>query len=70
MFYTTTEAQKQAETKLNQQGFWFLHWIPATPDGNGQPVEGTEHLGCMVMRRKLSRFSTEYREIEPCGHIG
>jgi hypothetical protein len=67
--YQETEAQKAAEAKLRKQGFRFSNWIPAEPNGDGQPVAGSEHLGTMVMKRKPNRFTTEYREIEPDGSV-
>lgn len=61
-----THAQLRAERVLNQQGFHFSNWIPADPDAEG---EGTHPQGCMILKRKPNRFTTEYREIDPEGNI-
>jgi hypothetical protein len=52
----------EAEKKLNKQGFRFSNWISA------QDPENPE-LGCMVMKRKPTKSSTEYREISPDGSV-
>jgi len=67
--YDKTEAQIAAEKKVKKQGFKFSNWIPASPDANCQPTEGTETQGIMVMIRKPNRFTTEYCEIDPSGSI-
>lgn len=67
--YDITQAQAASEKKLNKQGFRFSNWIPAQPDGNCQPMESTENQGIIIMIRKPTRHSTEYREIEPDGSI-
>jgi len=67
--YKTTPEQFKTETSLAKKGFRFSSWIPFEPDGNNQPVKGTEHLGTMVMEKRVTRFSTEYREVEPDGSI-
>lgn len=59
--YTPTEPQLAAEKQLKKQGFRFGNWISAQ--------DGIEDHGCMVMIRKPSRFSTEYREIDPEGNV-
>jgi hypothetical protein len=67
--YQTTEAQSKSETALKKKGFRFSAWLPFEPDANNQPAQGTEHLGTIVMVKRITRFSTEYREIEPDGSI-
>lgn len=67
--YQTTPEQAKAEASLAKKGFRFSSWIPFQPDAFGQPAEGTEHLGTIVMVKRATRFSTEYREIEPDGSI-
>ena len=67
--YAPTEAQLAAEKRLEKKGFSFSNWLPHEPDGEGQPVEGTEHLGTMMMVKRTHRFSKEWREIEPDGSI-
>jgi hypothetical protein len=67
--YNATQAQLDAEKKLNKQGFNFSNWLPHQPDAENRPSDGTEHLGTMMMIRKPSRFTREYREIEPDGTI-
>jgi len=67
--YQTTEAQSKSETALKKKGFRFSAWLPFEPDAENQPAEGTEHLGVIVMVKRATRFSTEYREINPDGFI-
>jgi hypothetical protein len=67
--YQTTPAQAKSETALSKKGFRFSTWLPFEPDANNQPAQGTEHLGTIVMVKRVTRFSTEYREIEPDGSI-
>jgi len=67
--YQTTAAQSKAETALGKKGFRFSTWLPFEPDAKNQPAQGTEHLGKIVMGKRITRFSTEYREIEPDGSI-
>jgi hypothetical protein len=67
--YKTTPEQSKTETALAKKGFRFSRWLPFSPDANNQPSEGTEHLGTIVMVKRATRFSTEYREIEPDGSI-
>ena len=67
--YQTTEAQSKSETALKKKGFRFSAWLPFEPDAENQPAEGTEHLGVIVMVKRVTRFSTEYREINPDGFI-
>jgi hypothetical protein len=67
--YQTTPAQSKTETALAKKGFRFSSWLPFSPDANNQPSEGTESLGTIVMVKRATRFSTEYREIEPDGSI-
>lgn len=59
--FNITEKQIQAEKELNKQGFRFSNWISAQMED--------ENLGCMVMTRKKTRYSTEYREIAPDGTV-
>ena len=67
--YQTTSAQAKSETALSKKGFRFSSWVPFQPDANNQPAQGTEHLGTIVMVKRATRFSTEYREINPDGFI-
>lgn len=67
--YQTTEAQSKSEAALRKRGFRFSAWLPFEPDAENQPMEGTEHLGIIVMVKRATRFSTEYREINPDGFI-
>ena len=67
--YRTTPEQAKTEASLVKKGFRFSSWIPFQPNAHGQPSEGTEHLGTIVMVKRATRFSTEYREIEPDGSI-
>lgn len=67
--YQTTSAQAKSETALKKKGFRFSSWVPFQPDANNQPSEGTESLGTIVMVKRATRFSTEYREINPDGTI-
>lgn len=62
--YESTPEQIKAERTLMKQGFRFLRWLPAVPDANNDPSEGTEKLGTMLMARKNER-----REIEPDGTV-
>lgn len=67
--YQTTPEQAKAEASLAKKGFRFSSWIPFEPDAENQPAEGTERLGVIVMVKRATRFSTEYREIEPDGSV-
>lgn len=67
--YQITPEQAKTEASLAKKGFRFSSWIPFEPDAENQPAEGTEHLGTVVMVRRATRFSTEYREINPDGFI-
>ena len=67
--YETTPEQSKTETALAKKGFRFSSWIPFQPNAENQPSEGTETLGTIVMVKRATRFSTEYREIEPDGSI-
>ena len=67
--YTPTQAQLNSEKLLNKQGFRFNNWIAHRPYEDGEPAEGTEHLGIMVMIRHPNRFTREYREIDPNGTV-
>jgi hypothetical protein len=67
--YIATQAQLDAEKRVNKQGFNFSNWIPHQPDANLNPVEGTEKMGVMVMVKRTHRFAKEYREIEVDGTI-
>jgi hypothetical protein len=67
--YQTTPAQSKAETALGKKGFRFSRWLPFSPDANNEPSEGTEHLGTIVMVKRISSFSIERLEIEPDGSI-
>ena len=67
--YKPTQAQLDAEKKLNKKGFKFHRWLTHQPNAENQPSEGTEHLGTMMMHKKTNRFANEYREIEPDGTI-
>ena len=59
--YNATENQLAAERQLNKEGFRFSNWISAQTEN--------EDEGCMVMKRKPNRFTTEYREIDPQGNV-
>lgn len=59
--YNITQAQAVAEKKLRKTGFKFNNWISAQ---NGDAMQGT-----MVLTRKPTRHTTEYKEIEPDGTI-
>jgi hypothetical protein len=59
--YNQTDAQVQAEKRLNKQGFKFSNWISAQTDDETQ--------GTMVLTKKPNRATTEYREIEPDGSV-
>lgn len=59
--YSATSAQLASEKVLARQGFRFANWISAQTEN--------ENEGCMVMQRKPTRYSTEYREIAPDGTI-
>lgn len=65
--YDQTQAQTEAEARLRKQGFKFSNWIPAEPDADGEPMD--EKRGTMVVVRRASRFSREYREIQPDGTV-
>ena len=67
--YIATQAQLEAEKRLNKQGFRFSNWIPHLPNAENEPSAGTEHLGSMVMIKRTHRFFRQYREIEPSGII-
>lgn len=67
--YTATQAQLEAEKRLNKEGFRFSNWIAHQPDADNEPSHGTEHLGTMVMLRRPNQFTRQYREIEPSGII-
>jgi hypothetical protein len=67
--YTPTQSQLDAEKRLSKQGFRFHNWIAHRPDADGEPSDGTEQLGTMIMVRRPNRFTREYREIEPDGSI-
>jgi len=59
--YNITAQQIEAEKKLKKEGFRFSNWISAQ--------EENPELGCMVMKRKPNKFTTEYREISPDGSV-
>ena len=67
--FTPTQVQLDAEKHLNKQGFRFQNWIAHRPDAENRPSDGTDHLGTMMMVKRTTWFSTEYREIEPDGLI-
>ena len=67
--YQTTPEQAKTEASLAKKGFRFSAWLPFEPDAENQPAEGTGHLGVIVMVKRATRFSTEYREINPDGFI-
>ncbi len=64
--YKPTQAQLDAEKKLNKQGFKFYRWMVDMPTPEKQP---SQEIAIMLMRKKTNRFSNEYREIEPDGTI-
>lgn len=66
--YTQTARQVEAEDRLRKDGFKFSNWIPADPDADNQPAEGTSDQGVMIMIKKSS-IGRSYREIEPDGTI-
>jgi hypothetical protein len=67
--YQTTPAQSKSEAALVKKGFRFSRWLPFSPDANNEPSEGTEHLGTIVMVKRVSSFSAERLEIEPDGSV-
>ena len=60
--YDITPQQVEAEKSLIKQGFRFSNWISAQEETHPE-------YGCMVFKRKSTRFSTEYREVDPQGNI-
>ena len=59
--YNPTHAQVVTEKALKTTGFKFNNWISAQ---NGDAMQGT-----MVLTRKPTRHTTEYKEIEPDGTV-
>lgn len=64
--YDETPAQKIAMAKLAKEGFKFSNWIPASPDADGN-AQG--NLGCVVMVKRETKFSKQYREVDPSGDV-
>jgi hypothetical protein len=60
--YNQTLKQIESEKTLVKRGFRFSNWISAQ---TGNPDEGT----MVFKKRGATRYSTEYREIEPDGSI-
>jgi len=65
--YETTKQQAEAEARLVRDGFQFQNWIPASPDAENEPSEGTEDQGILVMLRRGAHGLREYREVSPEG---
>ena len=65
--YELTKRQAEAEARLVRDGFRFQFWIPAFPDAENEPREGTEDQGILVMFRRGAHGLRECREVDPEG---
>ena len=65
--YKETQQQAEAEARLVRDGFQFHNWIPASPDAENEPSEGSEEMGILVMLRRGQHGLREYREVSPEG---
>lgn len=64
----TQNAQDISIAKLEREGWRFSNWIAGLPGPNGEQCDETR-IAVMV-KRGVTRFGREYREVDPDGTIG